>query len=215
MRYIERIAKPKILEQKADTWREAFVGSDKKRPGNSKYAHRQVRDSLNAMSFHKCFYCERKLKDIPKEIDHFIEVAERKELAYDWENLYLACDDCNNKLSNRTIPVDSALNPCRHLDKEIQQHITFEDEIIRAKNDSDIGRGTIQKYKLDSDQLDLVRSRAIQQFHKVLIQIQRNMNKEGRKVRSEREEEILLSFKQKDRSFSLMFTVLLDNHHLM
>ena len=213
MRYIERIAKPKILEQKADTWREAFVGSDKKRPDNSKYAHRQVRDSLNAMSFRKCFYCERKLKDIPEEIDHFIEVAERKELAYEWENLYLACDNCNNKLPNRTIPVTSALNPCHHPDAEIQQHLTFEDEIIRAKNDSDLGRKTIQKYKLDSDQLDLVRSRALKQFHKVLIRIQKNMNKEGR-VMSEREKEILLSFQQKDRSFSLMFAVLLDNHPL-
>ena len=213
MRYIERIAKPKILEQKADTWRDAFVASDRKRPDNNKYAHRQVRDSLNAMSFHKCFYCERKLKDIPEEIDHFIEVAERKELAYDWENLYLACDNCNNKLPNRTIPVDTALNPCHHPDKEIQQHLTFEDEIIRAKNDSDIGRSTIQKYKPDSDQLDLVRLRAIQQFHKVLIRIQKNMNKEGRMM-SEREKEILLSFQQKDHSFSLMFAVLLDNHPL-
>ena len=213
MRYIERIAKPEILEQKADTWRDAFVGSDKKRPDNSKYAHRQIRDSLNAMSFRKCFYCERKLKDIPEEIDHFIEVAERKDLAYEWQNLYLACDNCNNKLPNRTIPVTSALNPCHHPDDDIQQHLTFEDEIIRAKNDSDLGRATIQKYKLDSDQLDLVRLRAIQQFHKVLIRIQKNMNKEGR-VMSEREKEVLLSFQQKDRSFSLMFTVLLDNHHL-
>ena len=84
MRYIERIAKPEILERKADTWQDAFVGSDKKRRITTKYAHRQVRESLNTMSFHKCFYCERKLKDIPEEIDHFIEVAERKELAYEW-----------------------------------------------------------------------------------------------------------------------------------
>ena len=213
MRYIERIAKPEILERKADTWRDAFVGSDKKRPDNNKYAHRQVRESLNTMSFHKCFYCERKLKDIPEEIDHFIEVAERKELAYEWENLYLACDNCNNKLPNRTISVTTALNPCYHPDAEIQQHLTFENEIIRAKNDSDLGRSTIQKYKLDSDQLDLVRLRAIQQFHKVLIRIQNNMIREGRTI-SEREKEMLLSFQQKDRSFSLMFAVLLDNLHV-
>ena len=40
------------------------------------------------------------------------------------------------------------------------------------------------------------------------------MIREGRTM-SEREKKILLSFQQKDQSFSLMFAVLLDNHYLM
>ena len=214
MRHIERLPKPAILEEKSERWRDAFINSEKKRPDNSKYAHRQIRDSLNAMSFHKCFYCERKLKDVPQEIDHFIEVAERKDLAYEWDNLYLACDNCNNKLPNLSIPVAEAFNPCQHSDEEIQQHLTFEDEIIRSKSDSAIGKRTIQKYRLDSDQQDHVRLLAIKRFHKVLIQIQKNMNLEQRSMSNE-EREILLSFKQKEGSFSMMFRVLLARHGIL
>lgn len=210
MRHIDRLPKPDILKEKAEGWRDAFVGSNKKRPDNSKYAHSQIRDSLNAMSFHKCFYCERKLKGMPQEIDHFIEVAERRDLAYEWDNLCLACDNCNNKLSNRVVPVEEVLDPCRHSDEDIRQHLTFEDEIIRAKNGSDLGLRTIQKYKLGNAQLDLVRSQAIQQFQKLVIRIQRNMVNENRSM-SAKEKEALLSFKHRDRPFSLMFAVLLEH----
>ena len=150
MRHIERLPRPAILEERSEQWRDAFVNSEKRRPDNSKYAHPQIRESLNAMSFQKCFYCERKLKDVPQEIAHFIEVAERRDLAYEWNNLYLACDNCNDKTPNRSIPVTEVLDPCQHSDTEIQHHLTFEDEVIRARNDSGLGRKTIQKYKLDT-----------------------------------------------------------------
>lgn len=213
MRFIERLTKPAILEEKADQWRDAFVSSGKKRPDNSKYAHSQIRESLNTMSFCKCFYCERKLKDIPQEVDHFIEVAERKDLAYEWDNLYLACDNCNNKQPNRSIPVAEAINPCHHSDEEIQQHLAFEGEIIRARNNSDLGRRTIQKYRLDSPQQDHVRLKAIKRFQTILIEILKNTNRDKRDINTQ-EKETLLAFGQKDRSFSLMFTVLLERHQI-
>ena len=214
MRYIERLSKPSILEERADEWRSSFVDSDKKRPDHSKYAHRQVRDSLNAMSFRKCFYCERTLKGIPQEVDHFVEVAERKDLAYEWDNLYLACDNCNNKQPNRSIPVNKVLDPCQHSDEEIQQHLTFESEIIRSKHDSEMGRRTSQKYRLDTDQLDLLRLREIKRFYEVLTRINKNIQVEKRGM-SNQEREVLLSFQQRDRPFSLMFSNLLKSHNLL
>jgi uncharacterized protein (TIGR02646 family) len=101
MRYLERLSKPAILEQKEMEWVAAFlVSPEKKRPDNSKYGHKSIREQLNSMSFHKCFYCECKLKGIPSEIDHYVEVAERRDLAFAWENLFMACTNCNNKIGN-------------------------------------------------------------------------------------------------------------------
>ncbi|MFP4092075.1 MAG: HNH endonuclease [Cyclobacteriaceae bacterium] len=211
MRSLHRLPKPGILEEKEETWRESFVNSDKKRPDNNKYAHLQIRNTLNSMSFYKCFYCERKLKGVAQEIDHFIEVAERRDLAYDWENLYLACDNCNNKLPNRSISVTEVLDPCRDKDEDIQEHLTFEDEIIRGKNGSEKGLATIQKYRLGSEQLDMARLKEIKNFHKLLILIQKNIYNEKRSI-NQIEKEALLSFKNPDRPFSLMFKVLLEKH---
>ncbi|MEK6476255.1 HNH endonuclease [Catalinimonas sp. 4WD22] len=211
MRFIQRLPKPDILERKEESWRERFVNSDNPRPSNKQYAHQQIRDRLNTMSFHKCFYCERKLKDVPQEVDHFIEVAERKDLAFDWDNLYLACDNCNNKKNNLHIPVTEALDPCRDSDDIIQEHLIFEDEIIRTKNGSQLGLRTIQKFKLNSDQLDKVRLTQIKYFEQLLSKILIAMHQEARGI-LEQEKEALLSFKNPDRPFSLMFKVMLDKY---
>ena len=79
MRHIDRLPKPAILRDKQAEWQEKYeeklVENPKARPDSSKYAHKDIRDTLYAMSYGKCFYCETKLSGGNKEVDHFIEVA--------------------------------------------------------------------------------------------------------------------------------------------
>jgi uncharacterized protein (TIGR02646 family) len=170
MRGLTRLPEPQILIERGSTWTNDFINSTKTRPDSSKYGHEKIRIQLATMSFHKCFYCESKLKLEPKEVDHHVEVSIQKNLAFHWENLYLSCDNCNNKISHDAIPINTALDPCRNNDAEIQ----------------------------------------LKNFHKVLIQILRKQNAEGRKDLNEIDLKILNFFKQADQPYSLMFKVLLD-----
>jgi uncharacterized protein (TIGR02646 family) len=214
MRHLTRLPVPKILVDKKEEWTQKFLKGNSPRPDNSKYAHDEIRSTLNAMSFHKCFYCERKLKGVPREVDHYVEVAEAREKAFEWENLYLACSDCNKKLPNRSIPNHDTLNPCVHSDKEIMQHMTFEDEIIMVNNASTLGAQTIRKYKLDSDALDLIRVKRLQEFYKVYTAIQGKCMREGRPYPNAQELELLNRFQQTDQPFSLMFKIKFSKHPL-
>lgn len=214
MRHLERLPKPDKLIQKEKEWTESFIESGKLRPDNGKYGHKDILADLNTISYWKCFYSEQKLKGIPKEIDHHIEVAERKDLAYDWDNLYLSSTTCNNKLPNKTISVDDVLNPFTNSDEEIEEHLTFEDECITAKNGSKLGFDTIKKYRLDSPSLDSIRSRALHQFKDVLEIIRKNQIQDKGRDMNENELEALYRFAQPDFSFSLMFRLLLKNHNL-
>jgi HNH endonuclease len=215
MRYLERLPKPAILEQKEMEWVAAFLAStEKKRPDNSKYGHKSIREQLNSMSFHKCFYCECKLKGVPSEIDHYVEVAERRDLAFAWENLFMACTNCNNKIANRIISILDALNPSWHTDAEIEQHLMFHDESITAKNGSTLGLKTIQKFRLDSDLLDRQRSRQLHLFKDVMIAIIQNQIKTGRSTMTNAEIESLRHFAQADQSFSLLFRLLLEKYNI-
>jgi hypothetical protein len=217
MIYVSRLPKPEVLVNNAADWTAQFLAeraaTGKSRPDNSKYAHPEVKDYLARMSFHKCFYCERRLTQKECVIDHYVEIVERPDLAFEWENLYLCCKDCNGKLRNTTLPNDSTLNPCAsepvHAD-----HLAFKDEQIRAKNDSELGRQTIKKYKLDREDLDFRRQGALREFDKRLIQLQKYMNSEKRDEMTDEEQEILRSFKQVERPFSLMFSYYLSQQHL-
>lgn len=209
MRYIKRLPKPQILEDREAKWTADFVSSANKRPDGSKYRHAEILATLNSMSFHKCFYCKQKLKGVGNEIDHFIEVDERRELAFNWDNLFLACTNCNDKLPNKSISVNEVLNACSDSNEEIEKHLYFEKECIKAKNNSEKGAKTIQKFKLDTMQLDLIRSRNLIDFYDVLIKIKDLQIKQKRNSLTVEEKETLLHFANNDSSFSLMFRLLL------
>lgn len=216
MRSLSRLPKPTILVQKEIQWTERFIASGKERPDNTKYGHTEIRSQLHRISFNKCFFSEVKFAvETEGQVDHYIEVSEDKNIAFQWDNLYLSHKDCNQgKPNNKTIPVVETLNPFNNSDREIEENLIFEDECITAKNSSVLGLKTIQKYRLDSPLFDRLRSKHLIQFYKVLNVINQNQIKENRQTINEDEIEALRRFAQPDQSFSLLFRLLLKKHNL-
>lgn len=213
MRYIKRFSKPEILSKKEREWTEKFLQSGEIRPESSKYANPKIKKTLFSMSYNKCFYCEALLKDTSgtasyKEIDHFLEVSEVREKAYEWNNLYLSCPSCNDKIPNKDIPVSEVLDPCQDQDIEIQKHLKFEDEIIQSLTPK--GIKTIQKFRLDTDRQDYLRLQILKKFLNTYRKIRDMMIEEGREDLNEKEREILNLFQSVDRPYSLMFSLYLQ-----
>ena len=211
MIHIDRLPCPGILANTQEEWQQKYEEklkeSPKARPDSSKYAHKDIRKQLWAMSHGKCFYCESPLVDTPKEVDHFIEVAADSSMAYEWRNLYLACQNCNDKLPHGAIPVSEVLDPCRDSDKEIRSNITYEDEVIRAIPGSPKGMKTIEKYRLNTELLDSKRAKWLNKIAKAIIDIQADQIKEGRTCCNEEEARRLQLFMQPDSPYSLMSTI--------
>lgn len=204
MRSLERNNKPDILIEKELEWLEKILQTPDKRPGTHTYRHPKILQALLSTSYHKCFYCETLLKGVPKEIDHHIEYKIDITLAVDWDNLYLSCISCNDKLNHNEIPVTEALDPCKHSDIEIQEHICYEDEIILPNNNSALGRKTIKKYNLGSEKAEFVRMKEFRKFNDVFQDIYLKCTEEGRKP-SPQEIERLKNFALIEKSYSLMF----------
>jgi hypothetical protein len=208
---VKRLPEPDVLTKNKDRWCTAFLEQraedPEKRPRSNQYAHPDVVSTLEAMSHHKCFYCEQSTKQTKREVDHHVEIAEDPSRAFDWTNLYLACWDCNHhKQPNRAIPVTDCVDPCDPGARP-SEHLTFDDELIRGRSPK--GLATIQKYKLDRPDLDHRRLRQLHQLGKTIDAIKNNMLADGRKTMNEREKEVLRRFFQPDFPFSLMFTIYL------
>jgi uncharacterized protein (TIGR02646 family) len=205
MRHLDRLPEPAILQRKRAQWLKRFLESERQRPDSRQYGHAEIHQALAAMSYHKCFYCECKVDAGDDEVDHYIEVAESPEKAFDWDNLYLSCCDCNRKkLSNTSIPVGACIDPCGPDDPA--DHLTFEGEIITAKDGSPKGLRTIQKYSLDRPMLNHQRVKALQRFDKTLRQLH---ERRGARPLNEEEKEVARRFAQPDHPFSFMFQVYL------
>ena len=172
-------------------------------------AHVKIVTVLRAMSFGKCFYCEQTLGEREHEVDHYIKLAEDPTRAFAWTNLYLACRLCNDKLTNLVKPVAQCLDPCDPAARP-GDHLTFENDVIRARDGSATGYNTIQKYALHRDDLNLKRSRQLRLFDAALHRIHRRMIAEQRATMLDVEEAILRRFAQRDHAFSLMFAAKLE-----
>jgi hypothetical protein len=151
------------------------------------------------------------LSETEDEVEHYIEVAEKPELVFTWENLYLSCSECNGgKLPNTTIPVSDCLDPCDP-SNDPADHLKFDDEQIISKANSQRGQRTIQKYRLNRDDLDHRRLKQLKQFYKLLDVVRQNQIREGRQTLTNQEKEALSIFKQPEHAFSLMFSIYLAN----
>ena len=216
MRHIERLSEPAILKEKQAEWQEKYEAKlavdPHARPDNSKYAHKEIKDTLYAMSYGKCFYCESKLSGGNKEVDHFVEVAIDHSKAYEWDNLYLSCTNCNDKIDHEAIPVTDALDPCSDSEEEIRNNITFVDELICAVPGSTKGLNTIKKYRLNTDLLDMKRGQWLRKLLKTVADIEAVMIDEGRKSVTDSEKKTLLRYMSPDQPYSLMSEVYLRTH---
>lgn len=217
MIHLIRLSIPEILDRKKAEWTlkllEARKTHPKTRPDHNKYGHQEIKNKLFAISSHKCFYSEEMLKGVYREIDHHIEVDEKPELAYEWDNLYLASSNSNDKLPNKDINTTEVLDPFRNTDKEIEANLYFEDECILS--DSEIGKKTIKKYRLDSEGLDLKRSKLLHKFKNLLLEIKDNIIKEGRNHYNEEEKLKLKKFADSNSPFSLMFKLILKKNNIL
>jgi hypothetical protein len=212
-----RLSIPDILNRKKNEWTAKLLNKrltePNARPDHNKYGHAEIKNKLFAISSYKCFYSEEKLKGEYREIDHHIEVEEKPQDAYEWENLYLASANCNDKLPNKDIKNSDVLNPFINTDDEIEANLYFEDECILS--DSEIGKSTIKKYRLDSESLDLKRSKLLHKFKNKLIDIKNDIIKDGRSSYNEEEALKLKRFANNDAPFSLMFKLILKQNNII
>jgi len=73
------------------------------RKNKALYNKRMVVNSLWKMQHKKCCYCEQLIPEDGhlKAVDHFKPKSIFKRLTNNWDNLLLACSQCNGKKSNR------------------------------------------------------------------------------------------------------------------
>lgn len=102
------------------------------------YRHTSVRQALHSMQHGKCAYCEVKLSHHYSRVEHFRPKGGWQQrvgdalakpgywwLAYEWTNLFLSCEDCNERFKGNLFPVQGAraTSPSDSLVDELAQLI--------------------------------------------------------------------------------------------
>jgi len=97
----------------------------------SRYQHREIKESLVRMFHGKCAYCESLITVVTYgAIEHFYPKAHYVDKTFEWSNLLLSCDKCNDvEHKGNRFPLDDDGQPMlidpTHEKTNIPQHLEF------------------------------------------------------------------------------------------
>lgn len=150
---VNRTEKPEVLQRNAEKWlgalhtaireleqtqnnpessvQEIRQAEKKRKKARNKYSHPEIKKALVKMFHGKCAYCESQVTVVTYgHIEHFYPKGnpDYTEKTFEWENLLLSCDICNN-VQHKGIkfpldengdpllidPSDGETNPAAHL----------------------------------------------------------------------------------------------------
>lgn len=100
---ISKTAKPQVLIENAPTWTKEYcdclkAGKEPSKEIKYRYNHPKIKQALEKETHGKCAYCESKIKQVAYgDIEHILPKNKnaRPELYVEWDNLTLACEQCN------------------------------------------------------------------------------------------------------------------------
>ncbi len=92
---------------------DATATKEQVKNAQNKYRHVEVKDALVEMFCGKCAYCESKITAATYgAIEHFFPKSSHIDLTFEWQNLLLSCDRCNDPSHKGTkFPLDDQGNP--------------------------------------------------------------------------------------------------------
>lgn len=149
------------------------------------YADKTVKAALRKVQHDKCCFCESKVTHISYgDVEHFRPKAGVRQkpgdalgrpgyywLAYEWSNLFLSCQLCNQRYKENLFPLkkpsDRAKSHNDDIDNEkpvfinptedVRKDILFREEVIFAVDDNPRGNATIKALGLNRVELNDMR----------------------------------------------------------
>ena len=99
MRNIAKLPEPRILAQKKSEWKAALL-AEPSETNRHRYRDSEIKTTLLTETNDKCVYCESKIAhNCPGDIEHKIPKSIQPELTFEWDNMTIACTECNRRKS--------------------------------------------------------------------------------------------------------------------
>lgn len=108
---------PEVLKINATAWTEEFLckirsGVKPSDGESSRYRLPQVKAALLSETHGKCAYCESKLRHIHHgDVEHISPKSLDPARRFEWENLTIACEMCNQNKSNKDPIAEHIIDP--------------------------------------------------------------------------------------------------------
>lgn len=163
---------PEILRARAAEWVNAIMtklarGEEPTKAEIGRYRHADVKSALVAETHGKCAYCESKLRHIAHgDIEHIVPKSRAPERTFDWINLTLACDLCNENKGTHPGNHDDFVDPYV---VDPADHLAFVGPLVFPRPGSTAGFLTERLLELNRAELVERRKERLNALHALLV----------------------------------------------
>lgn len=173
---LQKQEQPQRLKDNAGAWTKALM--DKLAAGETpttteltRYRHPEIKAVLVDETHGKCAYCESKLLHIHHgDVEHIYPKSLDRTKTFDWNNLTLACEICNQNKSDKDPNLEHILDPYL-VDPE--EHLIFLGGLIFSKGTVE-GTSTRALLHLHRAELVEMRNRQVEYIMKIYAQVSDN-----------------------------------------
>ena len=98
MRNLVKTQEPNVLISNKVQWLQDYTCDQTNTYKKYKYRHADIKSQLKIETGFKCVYCESKIgHNTPGDIEHKIPSSKAINLHFSWDNLTIACTECNRR----------------------------------------------------------------------------------------------------------------------
>lgn len=156
---LEKLPTPKRLEDNAATWTKVVV--EKRNAGLvptpselRRYRHPDIKEVLVEETAGKCAYCESKLQHIHHgDVEHIYPKSLDPAKTFEWKNLTLACEICNQNKCDIDPLVECIIDPYQ---TDPEEHLIFVGGLVFPRGSTE---GTATRIILKLHRAELVEMR--------------------------------------------------------
>jgi hypothetical protein len=112
MRRLVKLPVPPLLAAQSAQWLADYLDDPSSSTKKYRYRAPEIKDALCSETGWKCVYCESKIgHNTPGDVEHKIPSSKVPMLHFEWENLTVACSECNRRKRDYYEPDVGFLDP--------------------------------------------------------------------------------------------------------
>lgn len=124
---------PAVLDENHVDWLTEWLADKTNKTKKYRYRHTDIKTTLKTETGYKCVYCESKIgHNTPGDVEHMIPSSKDESQHFIWENLTIACTECNRRKNAYYEEGEEFLNP--YVDIPIEDLIEHYGPIVNWKN---------------------------------------------------------------------------------
>lgn len=211
MRNLDKLPTPEVLAHNHDEWLANYIADKANSTKKYRYRHPDIKATLTKETGWKCVYCESKIgHNTPGDIEHKIPSSKVENLHFKWENLTVACTECNRRKNDYYIEGEEFLDP---YNDDVELAIEHYGPVLGWRNGDERAEVTVKTLELDTPIRFPLISRKIEKIEELNNVVERYVKEESAAVKALMKQKIKRML-DKNSEYSGMIKSIIDTKGL-